>query len=181
MLADETSPLYMGGMFQTASAAVHAQDQMEDRFRSGDGLGWHEHHHDLFHGTDAVFGVAYRTYLVQEWIPALDGVEAKLRAGARVADVGCGYGTATIVLAQAFPQSTFVGFDYHVESIERRPGERGRRRRRGPRAVRDRVGDGLPRHRLRPDRDASTRCTTSATRPRARGRCARRWPTTARG
>ncbi len=119
VLADESSPLYMGGMFQTASATVHAQDQMEERFRSGDGLGWHEHHHDLFHGTDAVFGVAYRTYLVQEWIPALDGVEAKLRAGARVADIGCGYGTATIVLAQAYPQSTFVGFDYHVESIER--------------------------------------------------------------
>jgi SAM-dependent methyltransferase len=119
VLADPDSPLYMGGMFQTASATIHAQDQMEVRFATGAGLGWHEHHHDLFHGTDAVFGVAYRTYLVQEWIPALEGVEAKLRAGARVADIGCGYGTATVLLAQAFPQSTFVGFDYHVESIER--------------------------------------------------------------
>jgi SAM-dependent methyltransferase len=118
VLADETSPAYQGGMFQTASAVIHAQDNIAERFRSGDGLGWHEHHHDLFHGTDAVFGLAYRTYLLQEWIPALDGVEAKLRAGAFVADVGCGYGTATVLLAEAFPQSTFVGFDYHEESIE---------------------------------------------------------------
>jgi SAM-dependent methyltransferase len=119
VLADETSPVYQVGMFQTASAAILAQDHIADRFRNGDGLGWHEHHHDLFHGTDAVFGLAYRAYLLQEWIPALEGVEAKLRAGARVADVGCGYGTATVLLAAAFPASTFVGFDYHVESIER--------------------------------------------------------------
>jgi SAM-dependent methyltransferase len=119
VLADESSPVYQLGMFQSASAAIQAQDHVADRFRTGDGLGWHEHHHDLFHGTDAVFGLAYRAYLVQEWIPALDGVEAKLRAGARVADVGCGHGTATIILAEAFPASTFVGFDYHVESIER--------------------------------------------------------------
>ena len=177
----EQPPLHGRHVPDRRARAVHAQDQMEDRFRSGDGLGWHEHHHDLFHGTDAVFGVAYRTYLVQEWIPALDGVEAKLRAGARVADVGCGYGTATILLAQAYPASTFVGFDYHVESIERA------RANAAAAGVEDRVrfevavGDRLPRHRLRPDRDASTRCTTSATRPRARGTCARRWPTTARG
>jgi SAM-dependent methyltransferase len=119
VLADESSPVYQGGMFQTASAVIQAQDRVADRFRSGDGLGWHEHHDDLFHGTDAVFGLAYRTYLLQEWIPALEGVEAKLRAGARVADVGCGYGTATVLLAEAFPASTFVGFDYHPESIER--------------------------------------------------------------
>ena len=119
VLADETSPVYQGGMFQTASAAIHAQDHVADRFRSGDGLGWHEHHDDLFHGTDAVFALSYRASLVQEWIPALDGVEVKLQAGARVADVGCGYGTATVLLAEAFPASTFVGFDYHPESIER--------------------------------------------------------------
>jgi SAM-dependent methyltransferase len=119
VLADETSPVYQQGMFQTASAVIQAQDQIAERFRSGDGLGWHEHHHDLFEGTDGVFGLAYRTYLLQEWIPALDGVEAKLRAGARVADVGCGYGTATVLLAEAFPHSEFIGFDYHVESVER--------------------------------------------------------------
>ena len=119
VLADETSPVYQIGMFQTASATILAQDHMAERFRSGDGLGWHEHHHDLFDGTDAVFGLAYRAFLVQEWIPALDGVEAKLRAGARVADVGCGHGTATVLLAQTYPESTFVGFDYHAESVER--------------------------------------------------------------
>jgi SAM-dependent methyltransferase len=119
VLADEHSPVYQGGMFQTASAVIFAQDHVAERFRTGDGLGWHEHHHDLFGGTDAVFGLAYRAYLVQEWIPALDGVEAELRAGARVADVGCGYGTATVLLAQAYPESEFVGFDYHPESIER--------------------------------------------------------------
>jgi SAM-dependent methyltransferase len=119
VLADASSPAYQQGMFQTASAVIHAQDHIAERFHSGDGLGWHEHHHDLFEGTDGVFGLAYRTYLLQEWIPALDGVEAKLRAGARVADVGCGYGTATVLLAEAFPASEFVGFDYHVESIER--------------------------------------------------------------
>jgi SAM-dependent methyltransferase len=119
VLADESSPVYQGGMFQSASAAILAQDHVADRFVTGDGLGWHEHHHDLFEGTAAVFGIAYRTQLVQEWIPALDGVEAKLERGALVADVGCGYGISTILLAEAYPQSTFVGFDYHVASIER--------------------------------------------------------------
>jgi 2-polyprenyl-3-methyl-5-hydroxy-6-metoxy-1,4-benzoquinol methylase len=118
VLADETSPVYQGGMFQSASAAIRAQDPVADRFRTGDGLGWHEHHHDLFHGTASVFGLSYRAYLVQEWIPALDGVEDKLRRGARVADVGAGLGVATILLAQAYPDSTFVGFDSHLESIE---------------------------------------------------------------
>jgi hypothetical protein len=118
VLADETSPVYQGGMFQAASAAVRAQDRVLDRFRSGDGLGWHEHHHDLFEGVGELFGVGYRTHLVQDWIPALDGVEAKLERGARVADVGCGHGISTVLLAEAYPQSTFVGFDYHAESIE---------------------------------------------------------------
>ena len=103
VLADETSPVYQGGMFQSASAAILAQDRVADRFVTGDGLGWHEHHHDLFHGTASVFGLSYRAYLVQEWIPALDGVEEKLRRGARVADVGAGLGVATILLAQASP------------------------------------------------------------------------------
>jgi SAM-dependent methyltransferase len=117
VLADESSPVYQGGFFQSASAAIFAQDRVADRFRTGDGLGWHEHHHDLFHGTASVFGISYKAYLVQEWIPALEGVEEKLRRGARVADVGAGHGVATILLAQAYPESTFVGFDSHVESI----------------------------------------------------------------
>ena len=118
VLGDDASPVYQGGMFQSASAAILAQDAVADRFRTGDGLGWHEHHHDLFHGTASVFGLSYKAYLVQEWIPALEGVEEKLVRGARVADVGAGHGVATILLAQAYPNSTFVGFDSHLESIE---------------------------------------------------------------
>jgi SAM-dependent methyltransferase len=118
VLADEASPVYQGGMFQATSAAIRAQDPVADRFRTGDGLGWHEHHHDLFDGVGRLFGVSYRSYLVQEWIPALDGVEAKLERGARVVDVGCGVGIPTILLAQAYPRSTFVGFDTHLESVE---------------------------------------------------------------
>jgi 2-polyprenyl-3-methyl-5-hydroxy-6-metoxy-1,4-benzoquinol methylase len=119
VLADEDSPVYQGGMFQSASAAILAQDHVAERFVTGDGLGWHEHHHDLFDGTAAVFGIAYKTMLVQEWIPALEGVEAKLERGALVADVGCGHGISTILMAEAYPQSTFVGFDYHEPSIEK--------------------------------------------------------------
>ena len=117
VLADEDSPVYQGGFFESASAAIQAQDPVSDRFRTGDGLGWHEHHHGLFHGTANVFALAYKAFLVQEWIPALDGVEEKLLRGAQVADVGAGHGIATILLAQAYPESTFVGFDSHVESI----------------------------------------------------------------
>jgi 2-polyprenyl-3-methyl-5-hydroxy-6-metoxy-1,4-benzoquinol methylase len=119
VLADEDSPVYQGGMFQSASAAILAQDHVAERFVTGDGLGWHEHHHDLFEGTASVFGIAYRSLLVQEWVPALDGVEAKLQRGALVADVGCGHGISTILMAEAYPQSTFVGFDYHDASIEK--------------------------------------------------------------
>ena len=119
VLADESSPVYQGGMFQSASAAILAQDHVAERFVTGDGLGWHEHHHDLFEGTAEVFGIAYRTQLIQEWIPALDGVEAKLQHGALVADVGCGHGISTVLMAEAYPQSTFVGFDYHEASIEK--------------------------------------------------------------
>jgi 2-polyprenyl-3-methyl-5-hydroxy-6-metoxy-1,4-benzoquinol methylase len=118
VLADESSPIYQLGLFQSASAAIRAQDPVADRFRTGDGLGWHEHHDDLFHGTAGVFGLAYVAHLVQEWIPALDGVEDKLKRGARVADVGAGLGVATVLLAQAYPNSTFVGFDAHLESIQ---------------------------------------------------------------
>ncbi|WP_254359449.1 class I SAM-dependent methyltransferase [Microbacterium hominis] len=98
--------------------SVQAVSHIVDAARSGTGVGWHEHDSDLHDGCERFFRPAYLASLVDEWIPALDGVEQKLRDGALVADVGCGYGASTILLAQAFPNSTFVGFDYHVASIE---------------------------------------------------------------
>ncbi len=89
-----------------------------ERFRTGGGFGWHEHHDDLFSGTERFFRPGYLANLVSSWLPALDGVVAKLRSGARVADIGCGHGASTILMAQAFPASTFVGSDYHEPSIE---------------------------------------------------------------
>jgi SAM-dependent methyltransferase len=117
VLADESSPASMLGVFQSVNAAVAMRERLAERFVDGDGVGWHEHHHDLWHGTERAFGVAYRASLVTEWLPALDGVVERLEAGGRVADVGCGHGASTILLAQAFPASRFVGFDLHAESI----------------------------------------------------------------
>ncbi len=118
-LADRESPTFLPGAFYIAAACLKDEPALTDRFRTGDGFGWHEHDHDLFCGTELFFRPGYVANLVPSWLPALDGVEEKLRAGARVADIGCGYGASTILLAQAFPNSTFVGFDYHPESIER--------------------------------------------------------------
>ena len=118
VLADESSPFSMTGTFQSANAAVAVRDRLGERFVNGDGVGWHEHHHGLWHGVERTFAASYRTYLVSEWLPAIDGVVAKLEAGALVADVGCGHGASTILMAQAFPASRFVGSDYHAESIE---------------------------------------------------------------
>ncbi|MBE2316106.1 methyltransferase domain-containing protein [Solirubrobacter sp. CPCC 204708] len=118
VLADETSPFLATGSFQSANAVVGVRKALAERFVDGGGVGWHEHSHDLWHGTERAFAVAYRTHLVAEWLPALDGVVDKLEAGAYVADVGCGHGASTILLAQAYPASRFVGFDYHAGSIE---------------------------------------------------------------
>lgn len=117
-LTDAESPAFLPGLFQTALGTVQATSHIIDAARSGAGFGWHEHDSDLHDGCERFFRPAYLASLVEAWIPALDGVEQKLRDGARVADVGCGYGASTILLAQAFPNSTFVGFDYHVGSIE---------------------------------------------------------------
>jgi len=117
-MADESSPAFLPGAFQVALAAIKAEDQITDRFKTGKGMGWHEHHHELFVGTERFFRPGYAAHLTAEWIPALDGVEAKLKNGARVADVGCGLGASTILMAKNYPKSEFFGFDYHDKSIE---------------------------------------------------------------
>ena len=118
-LADEDSPFYILGVYDSIASLYADEDQILEAFRSGRGMGWHEHDHRLFRGTERFFRPGYRGNLVSEWIPALDGVEAKLERGAKVADVGCGHGASTIIMAEAFPNSQFVGFDYHEASIER--------------------------------------------------------------
>jgi len=116
-LTDEDSPACVLGAFQGMTAAMRANGKVAAGFTSGCGVGWHEHDPELFVGVERFFRPGYNAHLVSEWIPALDGVEEKLRRGARVADVGCGLGASTIILAEAFRRSTFVGFDYHEESI----------------------------------------------------------------
>jgi SAM-dependent methyltransferase len=116
-LADETSPFFLCGAFQGMTSLVRDEPKIRAAFQSGSGVGWHEHHHDLFEGTERFFRTGYNAHLIHDWIPALDGVEERLRTGASVADIGCGLGASTILMAQAYPESTFVGFDYHDESI----------------------------------------------------------------
>jgi len=117
-LADEGSPVFLPGAFQLALASLKAEDQITERFKSGKGLGWHEHHHELFIGTERFFRPGYAANLVSAWIPSLEGVDQKLKQGARVADVGCGLGASTILMAKSYPKSEFAGFDYHDKSIE---------------------------------------------------------------
>jgi 2-polyprenyl-3-methyl-5-hydroxy-6-metoxy-1,4-benzoquinol methylase len=117
VMTNEDNPAYLPGAFILATSALKAVPKMIERFRTGDGLGWHEHDDDLFCGTELFFRPGYIANLVTGWIPALQGVEDKLKAGAKVADVGCGLGASTILMAQAFPNSEFVGFDYHEKSI----------------------------------------------------------------
>jgi SAM-dependent methyltransferase len=118
--ADEDSPVYLLGGFHVISSVFKDREKIEERFLRGDGFGWHEHDSELFLGTEQFFRPGYRAHLVAEWIPALEGLEEKLRAGgALVADVGCGHGVSTVLMAQAFPGSEFRGFDYHDGSIER--------------------------------------------------------------
>jgi SAM-dependent methyltransferase len=117
-LAQEESPAFVGGAFQVITAAIKDEEEVSRAFVGGHGVGWHQHHPDLFAGTERFFRPGYAANLVSSWIPALDGVQARLETGARVADVGCGHGASTILMAEAYPRSEFVGFDYHAASIE---------------------------------------------------------------
>ncbi len=116
-LAQEDSPAYLPGAFQLALGALKAVPRISAAFRSGEGMGWHEHDAGVFCGTEKFFRPSYAANLIGSWLPALDGVVEKLERGALVADVGCGHGSSTILMAQEFPRSLFVGFDYHAASV----------------------------------------------------------------
>jgi SAM-dependent methyltransferase len=117
--ADENSPVYLLGGYSLIGSVYKDRDRLAERFRAGEGFGWHEHDPELFSGVEQFFRPGYRANLVAEWIPALDGVAEKLKRGGKVADIGCGHGISTVLMAQAYPESTISGFDYHEASIDR--------------------------------------------------------------
>jgi SAM-dependent methyltransferase len=117
-MTDESSPAYLPGFFQIALGSVIDSPRITESARTGEGVGWHEHNHDVFDGCERFFRPGYNANLIGAWLPALDGVVERLEAGALVADLGCGHGSSTILMAQAFPRSRFVGSDYHGGSIE---------------------------------------------------------------
>ena len=117
-LADERGAAYFPAAFHIVLAMMRDYPKIVEAFRTGKGVGWHEHDHALFHGTEKFFRPNYVANLLTSWIPALDGVDQRLRRGAKVADIGCGHGASTILMAEAYPNSTFFGFDYHAPSID---------------------------------------------------------------
>jgi 2-polyprenyl-3-methyl-5-hydroxy-6-metoxy-1,4-benzoquinol methylase len=117
-LALDNTPIHLPGFYHMLASLMKDEEKLTEIFRTGEGFGWHEHEKGLFEGCERFFRPTYLANLTASWIPALDGVEAKLRAGAKVADVGCGHGASTILMAQAFPKSRFFGFDFHYASIE---------------------------------------------------------------
>ena len=118
VLALDNTPVHLPGFYHMIASGMKDEEKLTEVFRTGKGFGWHEHEKGLFEGCERFFRPGYLANLTTNWIPALDGVEGKLKAGAKVADVGCGHGASTIVMAQAYPQSRFFGFDYHAASIE---------------------------------------------------------------
>jgi SAM-dependent methyltransferase len=119
LLAVDTGPAFLPAAYQVIASTVIDEPQLRETFRTGFGFGWHQHCAELFEGTERFFRPSYAGNLISSWIPALNGVEAKLRAGAKVADVGCGHGASIILMAQAYPKSKFIGYDYHAPSIDR--------------------------------------------------------------
>jgi 2-polyprenyl-3-methyl-5-hydroxy-6-metoxy-1,4-benzoquinol methylase len=117
-LTDPDGAVFAPGAFELALATLRATPRIVEAFRTGEGVGWHEHDPEVFSGCERFFRPGYLANLVASWLPALDGVEEQLRAGARVADVGCGHGASTVLMAQAYPASTYLGSDYHDRSIE---------------------------------------------------------------
>jgi ubiquinone/menaquinone biosynthesis C-methylase UbiE len=118
-LADEESTVFMGGGFHSLAAVFANEERLTQAFQTGEGVGWEQHCNCLFCGTERFFRPGYKAHLVSEWLPALDGVVEKLKRGARVADIGCGHGASTLIMAEAFPKSEFIGFDFHEGSIAR--------------------------------------------------------------
>jgi SAM-dependent methyltransferase len=118
LFADPNSPTFFPGMFEIAAAMMRDEPKVSEAFKTGKGVGWHEHDACLFHGTERFFRPGYAVNLISSWLPALPGVVEKLVRGAEVADVGCGRGASTLLMAKAYPNSTFVGFDYHQPSID---------------------------------------------------------------
>src|SRR5690349_13584144 len=146
-LAKEDSPAYLPGAFELALGSLAAVPRITEAFRSGAGMGWHEHEEDVFHGCEKFFRPSYAANLISSWIPSLQGVQTKLEAGAKVADVGCGKGASTLLMSRAFPKSQFFGFDYHDKSIE---GARATAARQG---LADRVMFGVAKAKEFPGRD----------------------------
>jgi len=118
ILCDEDSPLFMAPGYFVVSSLWLDKDKVLSAFRTGEGIGWHEHHNNLFFGVEAIYRAGYKANLTDIWIPSLTGMEEKLKKGGKVADIGCGHGASTIIMAEKYPNSEFYGFDYHTESIE---------------------------------------------------------------
>ena len=143
----EDSPAYLPGAFHIVSSMLKDEPKLVEAFRTGEGVGWDEHDVSLFEGTEKFFRPNYAANLVSSWIPSLSGIEEKLKRGARVADVGCGHGASTILMAQAYPNSQFVGFDYHGPSVGWPVG--GSQGWNQERNLRGSNGQGLPRRQVR--------------------------------